>query len=214
MSVPAVDTHSAEVRSSGSGVLPLPVGHDANAASDAELVARAKVGDARAFDELTDRYLDAAFAVAHAQLGYAADAEDVCQDAFLTALQRLEQCRDPDRFRVWLLRIVRNRAHNLRRYRSVRSEVGLDDVSPPSAAEDPGDDAARAELRDRINAALKGLPPAQRQVVLLFDLQGWSHGDIAESLGISEGASRAALFKARSALRPQLKDLMDPENEA
>ena len=80
---------------------------DANArTSDAELVERSRRGDTAGFDALVRRHYGAAYVVALSLLGNGMDAEDVCQDAFLKALDRLEECRQPDRFAAWLIRIV------------------------------------------------------------------------------------------------------------
>src|SRR5687767_15585906 len=94
--------------------------------SDAQRVARALRGDQEAFGQLVRAHLRAAQGIALAALGDPADAEDVCQEAFIVALERLEDCRDPSRFAQWLFRIVRNRAHNHRRYRKVREAAALD----------------------------------------------------------------------------------------
>lgn len=168
--------------------------------SDARLVERARDGDAGAFEALVRRHLRSARAVALSLTGEVADAEDVCQDAFITALERLEECREPDRFRSWLLAIVRNRAHNFRRYHDLRRGPP---ISPAEPSQDRGP-AAEAEvgaLRKQLTAALGRLPELQRQVVLLHDLEGWPHRDIGETLGITEGSSRVYLHKARRALR-------------
>lgn len=188
-------------------VVRLPVSSQSDLPSDAELVDRARAGDLEAFDQLVDRYLDAAYATAFALLANPADAEDACQDAFITALERLDQCREAARFRPWLLQIVRNRAHNLRRYFGVRSEVDLAGVSPIRSSSNPALDTERAELRGQLATALQTLTDLQRQVVVLFDMEGWSHHEIAENLNISSGASRAALFKGRTALRQLLRSL-------
>lgn len=175
----------------------------ADAARDAALVAAVRRGDAAAADVLVRRHFRAAWAVAMALLGNASDAEDVCQDAFVRALERIEECRKPDRFVYWLLQIVRNRAHNAREYRRVRSGPSTEDLEVAS----PGD-ATRAterhELGERLREALATLTPEQRQVVLLKDLEGWDHRAIARSLDISEGMSRQHLFTARRALRERL----------
>jgi len=168
---------------------------------DANLVERARRGDAAAFDELTERHLDAAYSLALALLGSPDDAEDCVQDAFVRALERLDQCRTPERFRSWLGRIVRNRALNMMRHARVRAAVRLDDLSLPSDRGDPARDLDRELLRARLIGALGHLTESQRTVIVLHDLEGWSHGEIAEVLGIRVGASRAHLFKARKALR-------------
>lgn len=168
---------------------------------DAVLVGRALEGDARAFETLVRRYGRAAFGVAVAVVKEPADAEDVVQDAFIRALERLEDCRDPSKFGAWFLRIVRNRAHSVRRYLGVREAAPLDAV--PTASDRPGPhrEAERSELRADLLAALSELKEVQRQVVLLHDMEGWKHREIGELLDLPEGTVRAHLFHARRALR-------------
>ena len=76
--------------------------------TDGILVANVRRGDSRAFDQLVRRHLRAAHAVARSQLRNPDDADDVCQEAFIKALKRIDDCRDPEKFRAWLLTIVRN----------------------------------------------------------------------------------------------------------
>jgi RNA polymerase sigma-70 factor, ECF subfamily len=171
--------------------------------SDARLVERARSGDGAAFEVLVRRHLRAAYAVAFAALGNVADTEDACQDAFVTALTRLEDCRQPDHFGAWLVQIARNRAHSLRRQRSVRAADSLDRVQA-AARTDPSRDAERAELRGRLETAVEALPAVQREVLLLHDLEGWRHREIGEELGLPEGTVRSHLFHARRSLRERL----------
>lgn len=172
--------------------------------SDAQLVELARAGDSAAFEKLVRRHLRVAYSVALATIGDPADAEDVCQDAFVTALERLDECRNADRFLAWLLQIVRNRAHSVRRYNLVRRAMPLEDALGAVGRDDPGRDVERSELRDRLTEALQGLTETQREIVLLHDLQGWRHREIGELLGIPEGTVRAHLFHARRALRARL----------
>jgi RNA polymerase sigma-70 factor (ECF subfamily) len=173
--------------------------------SDATLIERARRGEADAFDALMRRHMRAAFAVALAHTGERDDAEDVCQDAFVTALTRLEEVRRPEAFVGWLLQIVRNRAHNLRRHQRVRRALPLDLAGEaPSRGRGPAGDAEDEELRRRLTEALTHLPPMQREIVLLYDVQGWSHREIAAAVGTTEGAARVHLHHARRALRALL----------
>lgn len=167
---------------------------------DAALVRRAIGGDTRAFETLVRRYTGAAFSVALGVMKEPSDAEDVVQDAFIRALERLEDC-DPDRFGAWLLRIVRNRAHSTRRYLGVRAAAPLDSVPTASPLPGPQLDAERSELRQELVSAIGELTDVQRQVVLLHDLEGWKHREIGELLDLPEGTVRAHLFHARRALR-------------
>lgn len=173
---------------------------------DAALVAAARRGEREAFGALVRRYLRAAHAVAYATVRDPADAEDVVQEAFLEALRRLEQCRDPARFAGWLMAIVRSRGHNRRRWLRRRDTEPLDDGAPAAAAADadPARDAERAELRGRLLEALDGLPDAQRQAVLLHDLEDRPHAEVAAALGVTENHSRQLLHRARKRLREVL----------
>jgi RNA polymerase sigma-70 factor (ECF subfamily) len=170
---------------------------------DADLVALALRGDGDAFDVLVRRYYRAAFAVAVSVLVNRHDAEDVCQDAFVKALDRLEDCRDPSRFVQWLMMIVRNRALSHRSYRKVRETLEL----LPELAEAPDSpfaDTARSELADTLESALATLNATQREIVLLHDMEGWSHKEIADKLDMTEVRSRQHLFVARKLLRETL----------
>lgn len=178
---------------------------------DARLVERARGGDAEAFDGLVRRHIRAARAVAMAVVANPHDADDVCQDAFITALQRLEQCRDPGRFAGWLLQIVRNGALNRIRYEKSRPAWPLEAASAQAGGSLPSRDLERAELRRQLTDGLDTLTPVQREVVLLHDLEGWPHRDIAELLGVAEGTSRYHLSTARRALRKVLHPLITGE---
>jgi RNA polymerase sigma-70 factor (ECF subfamily) len=184
-------------------VIKLSVSSQAPSPPDADLVARCLRGDVDAFDGLVRRYYRAAFAVALGVLGNRHDAEDVVQDAFVKAIDRLEDCREPSRFVQWMMMIVRNRALSHRAYRKIRetSEL-LPEIA--EADDSPLVDAARSELADTLQAALATLSEVQRQIVLLHDMDGWTHKDIAESLDITEVRSRQHLFVARKLLRERL----------
>ena len=134
-------------------------------------------------------------------------AEDAVQDAFVAALRRLEDCRPGEKFRPWLLTIVRNRAIDLRRRQRVRRADSLDVVGETVAAPPglgPLRDAERADVRAHLERALATLTDVRREVVLLHDLEGWSHREIGTHLGLAEGTVRAHLFWARRDLRRRL----------
>jgi RNA polymerase sigma-70 factor (ECF subfamily) len=169
--------------------------------SDKALVDRARRGQTKALEQLVRRHLGAACAVALAILGSPSDAEDVAQDAFIVAFERLDTCRDPERFAGWLLQIVRNRALNALAQGKLRGTV-KERLPPPEAGQEPRE----VGLKDRLLGALERLSPPQREVVLLHDLQEWTHREIAERLDISEVMSRQHLFTARRALRTHLTE--------
>ncbi|MBD3236201.1 MAG: sigma-70 family RNA polymerase sigma factor [Candidatus Eisenbacteria bacterium] len=184
--------------------------------SDGTLVARARRGDAAAFGALVQRHYRACNAVALAILRRRADAEDACQDAWVRALEKLDTCRNPERFASWMLQIVRNHARNLWAARRVRAAEPLDSNAGLAAAvgrEDPTRDHERERLRARLEGALAEVSEVQRTVLLLHDLDGWPHRKIATALEISEVMSRQHLFQARRKLRAMLGDetLQQPE---
>ena len=170
----------------------------------ADLVERALAGDVGAADRLVRLHLGAAYAVALAVTRNPADAEDVSQDALIQALERLGECRDPRRFGAWLVRIVRNRAFNHRRYLGIRAAAPLDEAYASPSADSPMRDTERSQLRERLEHAVGELPETQREVLLLHDLEGWKHREIADVLGMPEGTVRYHLFNARKAARALL----------
>lgn len=171
--------------------------------SDATLVERAREGDEQAFGTLVDRYARAAYSVAFSVTGSHQDAEDAAQEAFVAALERLEDCRDPARFGGWFLTIVRNRSRNLRRRESLRDGDEIPE-GLPSRLLGPDRAAESAELRGALRRALEELPQVQREIFLLHDLQGWKHREIAARLEMPSGTVRSHLHHARKMLRQRL----------
>ena len=172
--------------------------------TDGDLVRRARRGDEHAFGALVERYQRPAYAVALSVTGRHEDAEDAAQEAFLVALDRLEECRSPDRFGGWLMTIVRNRSKNLVRREALRE---TDEVPPGARSRIPTPDrmAETSELRGLLKEALMGLPEMQRQIVLLHDLEGWKHREIADRLDLPCGTVRSHLHFARKVLRTALQ---------
>jgi RNA polymerase sigma-70 factor (ECF subfamily) len=173
------------------------------AESDAEFVRRIRAGDEGAFACLVRRHFRAAFAVALAICGNRMDAEDVCQEAFVRSLERIDSCRFPDRFSAWLFQIVRNQALNCLERLRVRGTEPLEEADRTEASA-PESQHERRELCRLLEGALAQLSRTQREVVLLHDLDGWTHRDIATALGISEVMSRQHLFTAHKTLRALL----------
>ena len=170
---------------------------------DAELAVRAHAGDREAFGELVQRYAGQARRTARAVLGNAADADDAAQDGFLAALRNFGRY-DPSRpFGPWLLRIVANAATDRRRRRKVRATEQLPPQAPDTG---PGPDgmATRREFHVALEAALATLPERRRMAVVLFDVEGYSHVEVAAILKIPVGTARSDVFHARRALRKAL----------
>jgi RNA polymerase sigma-70 factor (ECF subfamily) len=150
---------------------------------------------------LIERHAGAALAVARGVVGDADLAEDVCQDAVFRVWQRLHECREPERFAAWLGQAVRR--HALNAVRSRRATSGLDRDLPGSGPT-PDRVVESADARARLERALARLSSEQRQAVLLFDLEGWSHAAIAASLETTPAMSRQHLMLGRRRLRELL----------
>ena len=177
---------------------------------EAALVARVRAGDRAAFGVLAERYAGVARRVARAVLGDPDDADDAAQDALLSALVKLDQY-DPRRpFGPWLLRIVANAATDRRRRRTVRRVEQLDPALVAGGAR-PDATTERRALSARLRAALAELSHQRRMAVVLFDVEGYSHAEIAGILGIPEGTVRSEVFHARRRLRVLLADWKEQE---
>ena len=177
--------------------------------SDAELVEQVRTGNREAAGKLAEKYLRGCRAVALAIVGDPAGAEDVCQDAMVYAFARINECRNPAHFGAWLRQITRNRARNHRRDRKDARHVGLDDAEPADQRPAPDARAEQADVRRRLLAALQTLPEDRREIVLLHDLEGWTHRAVAELLGLPEGTVRSHLHYARKSLRALLSMVRD-----
>lgn len=171
---------------------------------DADLARRAQAGDREAFGRLVERYAGQARRVALSVLGNPDDADDAAQDGFLSALRHLDRYDPARRFGPWLMRIVANAAADRRRRLKVRR---ADDLSPITAADDPSPAVVtdRRAFADALRRALQELPEGQRTAVVLFDVEGYTHAEIAEILGIPTGTVRSHVFHARRALRERLR---------
>jgi RNA polymerase sigma-70 factor (ECF subfamily) len=171
---------------------------------EAELALRAHGGDLEAFGLLVERYADQARRLARAILTNPDDGDDAAQDAFLSALKNLDRY-DPSRpFGPWLMRIVANAATDRHRRRKVRATEELPATTPASDA-GPDADTDRRALLDALYEALMKLPERQRIAVVLFDVEGYQHAEIAEMLEVPQGTVRSDVFHARRALRSALK---------
>ena len=153
------------------------------------------------------RHFRMAFLVAYAQLQDRAESEDVCQDAFVRCWERIGDCRDPARVSAWIATMVRNMAHNRREFLGVRRAEPIEAAAVVASGDRADAASQRNELRDRLDDALRMLAPVQREVVLLHDLEGWKHDEIAARLDLSSMMSRRHLSDARKRLREILGDL-------
>jgi RNA polymerase sigma-70 factor (ECF subfamily) len=181
--------------------------------ADTELIERVRGGDTQAFGELVRRYQRRAFAVAWRLLGHREDAEDLVQDSFMTALDRLDSFEAGRPFGPWFLRIVVNRGHNARAARRVRA---VDELPDQLEGRAPAPDAVveAAELGEQIGAAIGELPERQRLVVQLHELEGFSSAEIADMLEIAEPTVRWTLHAARKRLRQDLAEWKGDDADA
>lgn len=166
-------------------------------------VIAAQRGSETAFGALVRLHQRRAYAVARAIVLSHEDAEDAVQDGFLHAYRALDRFRSDQPFGAWLNRIVANAALDLVRRRKVRDA----DELPETLAlpfRDPGE---ADELRTRLSDALTHLTDRQRSVIVLHDVEGFTHGEIGSMLGIPEGTARSDLHHARAALRRLLTDM-------
>lgn len=181
---------------------------------DAGLVRKTLRGRREAFNTLVERHQELVFAVAYGIVANAADAEDVAQDAFLTAFHKLPTLREPAKFRAWLLTIARNRASEtlIRR----RREQPLDENEIPAPPET--DRVADAELRELLRDRIERLPIEAREVLLLHYYTGLKVREIATELEISPEAAKKRLQRARDLLSArmlsQLRDTVEEQGSS
>jgi RNA polymerase sigma factor (sigma-70 family) len=152
--------------------------------------------------ELLRRHWDTAVLLAERVLGSPDLARDAVQEAAIAAMTDVERLRSPDRFGAWFCGIALNVSRKwLRQLRSERSGLLPE---PPSEAADPAEAAEIADTAARVRRAIAALADGQQDAVRLFYLQGLSHREVADELGISVGAVKARLHQARAALAPKL----------
>jgi RNA polymerase sigma factor (sigma-70 family) len=185
---------------------PDPGGQPGVGGSDeAALVAQALTGDHEALGVLVTRYAPSVRRVTRAILGDVAEADDAAQDGFLLALLKLDQFDRTRAFGPWLMRVVTNAAIDRGRRRRIRSTRPLeDDVAASTPL--PDVQVERRALGERLQAALAQLPERYRTAIVLFDVEGYSHAEIAAMLGVARGTVRSAVFHARRRLRRLLAD--------
>jgi len=172
-----------------------------------ELVTAARGGDREAFDEIVRATYPETFALALRLTANEEDAKDVVQEAYLRAYRGLKRFRGDASFTTWLYRITANCASTQLGRRARHRHEDLDDSGDVRDLRPDHDPEARAEaeaLRGRVAAALDGLPPRLRAVVVLRDVYDLPHEAIAAELGISEAAAKVRLHRARLRLRAQL----------
>jgi RNA polymerase sigma-70 factor (ECF subfamily) len=213
---------------------------NAPAATDADrhLLERLRAGDEEAFAELVRRYSASLLRVAQLYVSSRAVAEEVVQETWLGVLRGLDRFQGRASLRTWLFRILTNRAKT-RGQRESRTipfatlaarEAGGDQhavdadrftdpdrdigfwASPPRRWEEsPERSLASGEAVELIHAAIDELPPVQRLVITMRDIEGWDSPEVCNALEISETNQRVLLHRARSKVRAALEDYFDAE---
>lgn len=163
--------------------------------SEHDLIRRAQQGDDHAIEALYRRHCDRVFTVIRRLTGDDALAEDVSQEAWLRAIRSLPSFRGDALFATWLHRIAVNCALGRGRREGRRDqETELSEESVSAPADQP-------VLRVRLQRAMDRLPEGMRRVLVLHDVEGYTHEEIAEMFGVAPGTCKSQLFKARAKMR-------------
>jgi RNA polymerase sigma-70 factor (ECF subfamily) len=196
---------------------PAPAAGASDPVAERELVRRAQRGDVAAYEELVRRTHPQIYRLLYHMTSNREDAEDLTQEIFLKAYAALARFHGASSFYTWVYRIAVNHALNFReKNRRRAAELRLDDVDAAverdptfvelRARESPYRDATVAELQKKLNAALQKLSDEHRMVVVLHDIEGLKHHEIAQMLKLSEGTVRSRLFYARVQLQRELAE--------
>jgi RNA polymerase sigma-70 factor (ECF subfamily) len=175
------------------------------------LIASASKCDVRAFNQLVILYQSIAYNLAYRILGDADAAADATQDAFMSAFKAMSRFRGGS-FKAWVLRIVTNACYDQLRARRRRPTNSLDDLEGDvdhtpyllDPSERPDEFAERRELDRVIQAGISNLPPDQRTVLVLSDVQGMDYQEIAQITGLALGTVKSRLSRGRAKLRDYL----------
>lgn len=176
---------------------------------EASLVGKAQRGCVRAFEQLYRRHIGRVYGLCLRMAGNATEAEELTQEAFIRAWEKLNSFRGDGAFGTWLYRLTVNTV--LTRYRRdlrrTAWEISRADLESASEGTDlaRGPQAPDPGLRIDLDAAIAALPVGARAVFVLHDVEGYGHEEIAEQTGIAVGTSKAHLHKARKLLREMIQ---------
>ncbi|HTV76331.1 MAG TPA: sigma-70 family RNA polymerase sigma factor [Candidatus Baltobacteraceae bacterium] len=185
---------------------------------ESELVRRARKGDLEAYDDLVKRYQERIYATIYHMTSNHEDANDLAQESFIKAFQALKSFKGGSSFYTWLYRIAVNKTINFLKQRKNRTHMSLNDIDfnaehdPDLMAlisdKTPRREAGLTELQKKLNEALLKLSEPHRLVVVLHDVQGQSHEEIAEIMDCNIGTVRSRLFYARQQMQAELADYL------
>ncbi len=174
--------------------------------SDGELVRAALGGSEEAYAELVRRYQDLLYRHAERMAGNPDEADDIVQLAFIKAYRNLAMCQNPDRVGAWMFRINANACKDHLKSRR-RDGVAIEDL--PGLAGDGGDPEQSlelADLRSRIDSALRRLAVDQREAFVMKHVEGMSYEEMGELLGVSVPALKMRVHRARDDLQELLEE--------
>ena len=184
---------------------------DQSLPEDRALAAACLAGDLQAYERLYQAQGARMRNLARNLLGSATDAEDAVQETFLKVQRRITTFRGQSTLVTWTFRILVNTCHDLRRSRARRKEQTQDDADRTAPVPEPRAPGAHPTLRMALERALATLTRHQREVFLLYEVEGFRHAEIAALLEISETASKNTLFQAKKNLRNMLEPLRGAE---
>lgn len=176
--------------------------------SDAELVRRFKMGDESAFSSVVLKYKERLLLAAQSILGDENEAMDISQETFVKVYFNIKKFRGDSGLYTWMYRILYNLCISALRRKKIISFVSLDERENSkgyiSKLPDPGEEIERKEIRTAVNEALNELPLRQRTVFVMKQIDGLKHEEIANIIGITEGAVKASYFHAVKKLQKLL----------
>jgi len=170
-------------------------------AEDERLVARLRAGDLDAFEALYRRHSSRVFGLTLRMLRNRADAEDLLQEIFMQAYDKLESFQGRSAFGTWLYRLGVNRCLDHLRSRGAKQQARTDTLGPRLLGTQFPSGTRNLELE----RAIGELPPSSRAAFLLHDVEGYDHKEVGEMLGIAVGTSKSLVHRARVKLRSRLK---------
>lgn len=161
------------------------------------------------FDEIVEKHADFVYNVAFKMMGQQEDAEDVAQEAFISAYRAFDRFRGESQVTTWLYRITVNAAlMKLRKEKRARTltQTGLDDMDIPDLGDSPEKSAMNSELGGRLQEGIARLPHDLRAAIVLRDVQGLSNTEAAEALDVTVSSLKSRLHRGRLILRKHLSD--------
>jgi RNA polymerase sigma-70 factor (ECF subfamily) len=184
------------------------------ASEDAALAAACQSGDLRGYERLYAQHGARMKNLARNVLGSTVDAEDAVQETFLKVQRSIASFRGQSSFVTWTYRILINTCYDARRSKLRKKEVTTDDDSEETSRIEPRAPGSHPTLRMALERALGKLTRHQRDVFLLYEVEGFRHAEIAGMLEITEAASKNTLFQAKKNLREMLEPPRSSSAEA